>query len=51
MQLDIDMELENFETMEYEGEPNWTPLFDPKKFCENKADLKINDYRLNEDEL
>ena len=45
------MELETFDSMEYEGEPNWIPLFDPKRFCENKADLKVNDYCLNEDEL
>ena len=33
MQPDIDLEKEIFEEMEFEGEPDWKPIFDPKVFC------------------
>ena len=32
--------------MEYEGEPNWEPIFDPKQFAEENDELMIEDYRL-----
>ena len=47
MQPDIDIELETFETMEYEGNPDWEPIFDPKAFCENRPELLLADYRLS----
>ena len=47
MQPDIDIELETFESMEYDGDPDWEPIFDPKTFCENRPELLLADYRLS----
>ena len=32
--------------MEYEGEPDWKPIFDPKQFADENDELKIEDYKL-----
>ena len=32
--------------MEYEGEVEWKPTFDPKAFCENRPELLVKDYKL-----
>ena len=32
--------------MEYEGEPDWRPIFDPKLFADENDELKIEDYKL-----
>ena len=46
MQPDIDIEIETFDTMEYEGEPDWEPIFDPKQFADENDELKMEDYKL-----
>ena len=46
MQPDIDLEVEIFNDMEYEGEPDWRPIFDPKLFADENDELKIEDYKL-----
>lgn len=46
MQPDIDLEVEIFNDMEYEGEPDWRPIFDPKVFADKNDELKIEDYKL-----
>jgi len=46
MQTDIDHDKEIFEEMEYEGEEDWTPIYDPKAFAEKNDELKIEDFKL-----
>lgn len=46
MQPDIDLEVEIFNDMEYEGEQDWRPIFDPKVFADKNDELKIEDYKL-----
>jgi hypothetical protein len=41
MQADIDIEKDTFEDMEFEGDPDWKPIFDPKAFCEGREELKV----------
>lgn len=46
MQVDIDIEIETFDSMEYEGESDWKPIFDPKVFADENGELKIEDFKL-----
>ena len=51
MQPDIDLEVEIFNDMEYEGEADWRPIFDPKVFADKNDELKIEDYKLKSSSL
>ena len=33
--------------MEFEGDPDWKPIFDPKAFCEGRDQLKVADFKLS----
>lgn len=46
MQPDIDMELETYETMEEDGDPEWAPIFDKEAFCKKHEELYIKDFKL-----
>ena len=46
MQQDIDLEVEIFKEMEFEGDKDWRPIFDPKQFADENDELKIEDFKL-----
>ena len=37
--------------MEYEGHPDWKPIFDPHAFAEQHEELKIDDFKLDDKTL
>ena len=51
MQPDIDMELEIFESIEEDGDPDWAPIFDKEAFCKKQGELLIKDYKLDSEVL
>ena len=38
-------------SVELDDNPSWAIKFDPRAFCEEHDDLKIEDYRMDEQEL
>ena len=45
------MELQLFEDMEYEGQSDWKPVFDPHAFAGQHEELKIDDFKLDDKTL